>query len=240
MASTAPVPWQDLSEMKPYLAGGVLTDSAGAERAVHSASTSNNLTVLQHWFEQLKPARTLEIGLAFGASATLLLTLHRQLGHQRICHHAVDPFQRTDWGGCGVRHLEDAGLAPLFKLHEELSCFALPKLCESAERFGLIYIDGSHLFEDVLVDFYFCHRLLEQGGIIAFDDSACGHVRKVVSFIRTNLAGTYTEHSPYEITARKWPRLKRTVARWTNRQQLTLFQKIAEPKRDWDTPFVEF
>jgi len=234
------MPWQDLPEMKPFLPGGRLQDTAGGSREVHSASTSNNLAVLQHWFQKLNPARTLEIGLAFGASATLLLALHRQVGHNGVCHHAIDPFQRTDWGGCALKHLEAEGLADCFVHHEALSCFALPKLHESGERFGLIYVDGSHLFEDVMVDYYFANLLLETGGVIAFDDSSCGHVRKVVAFIRSNLGTSYEELSPYEVTAPQWPRLKQTVARWTNRQQLTVFRKVAAPARDWNTPFREF
>ena len=207
MPATPTQPWQELPEMKPFLPDGRLEDSAGTWREVHSASTSNNLAVLQHWFLQLEPARTLEIGLAFGASATLLLA---------------------------------EGLDERFALHEELSCFALPKLYQTGERFGLIYVDGSHLFEDVLVDFYFASLMLETGGIIAFDDSSCGHVLKVVAFIRSNLGSAYRELSPYEVTAPRWPRLKQKVARWTNRQQLTLFQKVAAPVRDWNTAFKDF
>ncbi|MDB6075987.1 MAG: O-methyltransferase family 3, partial [Verrucomicrobiaceae bacterium] len=234
------MPWQELPEMKPFLPGGRLVDAKGEQREVHSASTSNNLTVLQHWFQKLQPARTLEIGLAFGASATLLLALHRRVGHTGVCHHSVDPFQRTDWNGCALRHIGIEGLADLFAHHEALSCFALPKLHETSERFGLIYIDGSHLFEDVMVDFYFSNLLLEIGGVIAFDDSACGHVKKVTAFIRSNWSASYSELSPYEVTAPRWPRLKQTVARWTNRQQLTLFQKVEAPKRDWNTEFGDF
>ena len=240
MPATPTQPWQELPEMKPFLPDGRLEDSAGTWREVHSASTSNNLAVLQHWFLQLEPARTLEIGLAFGASATLLLALHRQAGHSGRCHHAIDPFQRTDWGACALRHLAAEGLNERFALHEELSCFALPKLYQTGERFGLIYVDGSHLFEDVLVDFYFASLMLETGGIIAFDDSSCGHVLKVVAFIRSNLGSAYRELSPYEVTAPRWPRLKQKVARWTNRQQLTLFQKVAAPVRDWNTAFKDF
>jgi predicted O-methyltransferase YrrM len=238
--STPYTGWQEMPEMKPFLPGGRLDDDEGKEQAVHSASTSNNLAVLEHWFRKLDPAQTLEIGLAFGASATLLLAMHRAAGRSGVCHHAIDPFQHRDWGGCALKHLERTGLRDHCKHHEALSCFALPALHQAGGRFGLIYVDGSHLFEDVFVDFYFCSLLLETGGVIAFDDSACGHVRKVVSFIRRNLAASYQELSPYAVTAPQWPRLKHAVARWTHRQQLTLFQKMAAPERNWDTPFTNF
>lgn len=240
--TTAPSqPWRQMPEMQPFLPGGRLEDEHGTVREVHSASTSNNLEVLRHWFEKLQPRQTLEIGLAFGASATLLLALHRAAGHAGICHHAIDPFQKSDWGSCALKHLESHSLFDRLHHHEQRSCFALPKLAEAGERFGLIYVDGSHLFEDVMVDFYFSHLLLEEGGIIAFDDSACGHVRKVVRFIRRNLGAAYEELSPYEVTAPRWPRLKQHVARLTGKQQLTLFRKLQDaPVRDWGTGFVEF
>lgn len=233
--------WRRMPEMQPFLPGGRLEDENGVAREVHSASTSNNLEVLRHWFEKLLPRQTLEIGLAFGASATLLLALHRQAGHTGLCHHAIDPFQKGEWGSCALKHVEREGLAGRLHHHEQLSCFALPKLAEAGERFGLIYVDGSHLFEDVMVDFYFSHRLLEEGGVIAFDDSSCGHVRKVLRFIRRNLGAAYEELSPYEVTAPRWPRLKQQAARLTGRQQLTLFRKrTGAPVRDWGTPFTNF
>ncbi len=230
-----------MPEMQPYLPGGRLEDETGAWREVHSTSTSNNLEVLRHWFLQLQPRQTLEIGLAFGASATLLLALHREAGHGGICHHAIDPFQRSGWGSCALKHLRHEGLAGRLRHHELPSCFALPQLAQAGERFGLVYVDGSHLFEDVMVDFYFASLLLEDGGLIAFDDSSCGHVRKVVRFIRANLGAAYEELSPYEVTAPRWPRLKQRVARLTGRQQLTLFRKRkGAPVRDWSTGFVNF
>jgi hypothetical protein len=37
-------------------------------------------------------------------------------------------------------------------------------MLEAEARFGLAYIDGSHLFEDVFVDAYYVTRSVEQGG----------------------------------------------------------------------------
>src|SRR5437867_2217303 len=67
------------------------------------------------------------------------------------------------------------------------SAYELPKLAAAGARFGLVYVDGSHLFEDVFVDAYFTIRLLDEHGVVAFDDSANRHVAKVVRFLRTNV-----------------------------------------------------
>ena len=54
-------------------------------------------------------------------------------------------------------------------------------------KFQLIYIDGSHRFEDVFCDFYFVRYLLAVGGYVMFDDSSDSEVAKVVRFVRKNL-----------------------------------------------------
>ena len=59
----------------------------------------------------------------------------------------------------------------------------LLRLVEKGEQFGLVYVDGSHIFEDVFVDAYFGSRLLAEQGIIAFDDCRDLHVLKVIKFI---------------------------------------------------------
>ena len=67
---------------------------------------------------------------------------------------------------------------------EECSALELPKLMKQGARFDLVYIDGSHLFEDVFIDAYFVARLLTQGGVVVFDDSTNPHIAKVLRFLR--------------------------------------------------------
>jgi methyltransferase family protein len=69
----------------------------------------------------------------------------------------------------------------------------LPRLVEENEQFDLVYIDGSHLFEDVFIDTYYTGRLLSQGGVVAFDDCGDPHVRKVLAFLRSNLGDSFEE-----------------------------------------------
>jgi len=63
---------------------------------------------------------------------------------------------------------------------------ALPRLCAEGERFDFVFIDGRHLFDCVLVDFFYVDRLLEVGGYVALDDLWMPAVRKVKSFILRN------------------------------------------------------
>jgi predicted O-methyltransferase YrrM len=232
--------WMTLPAMQPYVQGLTIPAESGDPRVPHSCSTHNNLTVLAHYFANLNPQHTLEIGLGFGASAALLLSLHQHAGGLDRRHHAIDPFQKDLWGNAALLHLKHTGLAANFTFHDQFSALVLPKMVENSEQFSLIYIDGSHIFEDVFVDFYFCHRLLAIGGVLAFDDSSCAHIAKVLAFIRSNMASDYVEHSPYSITAPRVSWLKRIAARVLGRQQLTIFMKVAETKRNWATNLMPF
>lgn len=57
----------------------------------------------------------------------------------------------------------------LIKLHGE-SYFELANLIINKKEFDLIYIDGSHIAKDVIVDACLCFKLLKKDGIIIFDD----------------------------------------------------------------------
>ena len=102
---------------------------------------------------------------------------------------ALDPFASTVWDDVGVLAVEAAGLSSYLDLRTEFSSQALPRMIDNGDRFDFIYVDGSHLFEDVFVDAYFGLRLLSENGIIAFDDSTDPHVAKVLRFIRRNAPG---------------------------------------------------
>lgn len=70
---------------------------------------------------------------------------------------------------------------------------------QSGREIDTVYVDGSHLFEDVFIDFYYSCRLLKEEGYILFDDSTDEHVKKVLGFIRSNMKDHLQEIdlSPY-------------------------------------------
>ena len=207
-----------------------------------AASTANNLLLLDALMEKFRPKSTLEIGLAAGASAMLLCQCHKSLGRAGQKQHiAIDPFQTTvtDWDSAGLMAMERAGLADYLDFHEGPSAFELPKLHARGQRFGLIYVDGSHLFENVFVDAYFGTRLLEPDGIVAFDDCSNSHVATVIRFLRSNCPGlreinlnnyrTHPRHPLFYESARRLGRL-----------QMVAFQKIGGMDRPWDSELKPF
>jgi hypothetical protein len=220
---------------------GEITGRSGTIRKVAGMSTLNNMVTLRNLFLEIKPRRTLEIGFAFGGSALLFTASYRDAGLQPCHQHtAIDPYQESVWDDAGLIAVESAGLREYLDFRSALSSVALPHLIADAVTFDLIYIDGSHLFEDVFVDFYFSTRLLADGGVVAFDDSNDPHVKKVLRFVRANCGFAYesVDLGPYR--ADKGASLRYAAAKALGRTQLTAFRKIGPSTREWNSMFRNF
>jgi hypothetical protein len=74
------------------------------------------------------------------------------------------------------------------RLIEAPSYRALAELEGSGQRIEFAFIDGWHTFDFTLVDFFFIDRMLNVGGVVAFDDASWPAIRKVCRFVKTNLA----------------------------------------------------
>ena len=215
-----------------------LVGKTGKKVSTRGFSTLNNLWVLSCLFDEIKPSQTLEVGMALGASATLFSSLHKKQ-HLDVegSHHAIDPFQTEHYDNCTPRFLEENGLGDVTVLHEKLSSLVLPSLVEQGLKFGLMYIDGSHLFEDTFIDFYYSAILCEVGGCIALDDCRDSHGLKLVRFVRTNLQDFFEEVSPYnyQLGSKAKRMLKEIVFKPLGQQQMVVFRKKREGGRDWNT-----
>jgi predicted O-methyltransferase YrrM len=223
-----------------YSAERLVTPS-GREIAGGRGSSVNNLVVLRNLFQNLRPRRTMEVGLAYGASCLVFAASHKEAGAKPASQHvAVDPFQTSQWEKFGLLAVERAGLGGYVELREEMSGFQLPKMLQGGEQFELIYVDGSHIFEDVFVDAYYATRLLSEGGVIAFDDCRDAHVLKVVQFIRRNLRSSLEELdlSPYRADQGKSAKYR--LARFAGRTQMTAFRRVGAITRAWNAPFHNF
>lgn len=223
---------------KPFVLG-----RTGRQISTAPNSSENNIRILTALVDALRPERTLEVGLALGCSALAIADRHRAANATPTGQHvAIDPFQDSVWDDCGVLAIDAAGLAPYCSIVRDFSWKALPRLCESGMDFGLLYIDGSHLFEDVFLDFFYCARLVSLGGVVLFDDASDRHVAKVVRFVRRNMRHAFREIDleAHRGTRSMSDRLKYRAARALGRTQMAAFERTGDPVRPWDSPFSPF
>jgi predicted O-methyltransferase YrrM len=186
-----------------------------------TSSTPNNLAVLHRLIDERKPTRTLEVGFAFGASALVFADGHQKMGHTGRCHTAIDAWEIEAWDSIGLKNLETAGLSEFLELKSELSSVALPKILHEGAKFDMIYVDGSHEFDDVFVDAYYAFRLLAPGGLVLFDDCTHAPVARVIDMLRNDARVKEFDLSPY----RDGSALKYKIGRALKRVQLRAFER---------------
>ncbi|WP_082960012.1 class I SAM-dependent methyltransferase [Mycobacterium sp. 852002-53434_SCH5985345] len=126
-------------------------------------------------FHRTDAVRILEIGSWEGRSSLFFLTYFAQ---GKLT--AVDTWAGSDeWHYNATPDLRDlearfdtnvsSGAGRVTK-RKGSSLTVLPQLISERQEFDLIYVDGSHLSDDAIVDGLNAWRLLKQGGIIIFDD----------------------------------------------------------------------
>jgi predicted O-methyltransferase YrrM len=143
---------------------------------------------IHNWIGEHQLSATLEIGLAYGASAVSIMSAHGGM------HTCVDPFQEQSYQNIGLKNLEAFGYQDRLIYYQDFSHNILPRLHAEGRKYDFIFIDGSHHFDNMFVDFYFANLLLSQNGYILFHDSWMRSTQLVVSYIRHNRSN-YAQNS---------------------------------------------
>jgi predicted O-methyltransferase YrrM len=228
------------SELAEIVASGRTTGESGRIfQDLGALSTLNNLRVLRAFMLQHRCERTLEVGLSFGGSALAIAATHRELHGAAVRQHtAIDPFQESLWDNSGVMALSRAGLSGYVEFRAKLSSVALAELVDEGRTFDLIYVDGSHRFDDVFVDAYFGLRLLSPNGVIFFDDSSTPDVAKVLRYVSTNW-GSWTAEIDLVPYRSGGSSLMYRLGRWMGRVQLRAFRRTGG-QHAWNAPLRPF
>jgi predicted O-methyltransferase YrrM len=159
-------------------------DAQGNAYAPTSSVTFETGALLYDFVRKVRPERTLEIGMAYGISTLFICQALRD--NDRGSHTAIDPLEEAEFRSVGLLNLDRAKLKHLVRLHEAPSHLVLPQFCMQNERFDFAFIDGRHVFDFVVVDFFYIDRLLPVNGHVAFDDLWMPAIRKAVSFVLRN------------------------------------------------------
>lgn len=140
---------------------------------------------LYHTVRELRPTTSLEIGMAWGFSSVAICSALRDNGGG--VNVIVDPYQTCHFEGVGIAALDTFGLASLAEVHEQRSDLFLPTFWQGRKnRIQFAFIDGDHRVDAVFVDFYYVDKLLDEGGIVVFDDHQFPSVRDVVKYAVKN------------------------------------------------------
>jgi predicted O-methyltransferase YrrM len=88
---------------------------------------------LREWVKREGATRTIEVGLGYGISALFICEGLLAGGKPDARHVAIDPYQSTRFGDCGLQFIEEAALGELVEHHPEESQIVLPRfLAEGA------------------------------------------------------------------------------------------------------------
>ena len=171
--------------LKDMFLRGTSKDLAGREVPCKPALTWPNVQALYKTISLYKPSNVLEVGMAFGTSSLAILSALKKLGQNgRLI--SIDPSQTTAFAAQGIINVQHAGLQDLHELIEECDFIALPTLLKQSKKFDFIYIDGWHTIDYVLLDIFYCDKLLKPGGIMAFNDCGWRAVHKALNFLKTH------------------------------------------------------
>jgi hypothetical protein len=180
----------------------------------------SEVALLSHFCMDCPTPLSLEVGFGMGSSATAILGTLALRG-KRFEHLIFDPGGLGDGRGLIVADYLEHEFRKQFQWLRQPSEIGLAKvLAERGKRCaGLIFIDGSHRFENVMTDFTLADRLCCKGGHIVFDDAWFPAVETVVNYITANRPDYVVAHLPVE--------------------NCSVAQKVSRDRRKWDsfTPF---
>jgi predicted O-methyltransferase YrrM len=164
-----------------FATSSVIDDAGNAVR-LHGNISVAHANALYRTVLGLAPHAVIEIGMAFGVASLSIASALAEAanGGQLI---SIDPQQSRHWRNIGVLNLQRARLDGNHRLIERVDYLALPQLVNEQQTIGFAYVDGWHTFDYTLLDFFYLDKLLDPGGVIAFNDCALSSVRRVTRFV---------------------------------------------------------
>src|SRR5207248_5986427 len=115
---------------------------------------------LQNLVRQVRPKISLEVGLAYGISTLNICQALREVG--AIRHIVMDPYQEK-WKEIGLRNIRTAGYADLVDFRRQPAHEVLPELMKDGVTIDFAYLDGSKVFDFVLVNIFYLTRIMPVG-----------------------------------------------------------------------------
>lgn len=229
---------------------GCFLTTEGEKVKFHSETPKGQCEYIQKLILDHKLRKSIEIGMAHGLSTLAICeSINFNEGKR---HVAIDPFEITDWGGFGIKLIENSNYFNMLDFKERHCYEALSELIVNDERFDFAYIDSVKQFDWIIADFFLIDKLLEVDGIIVLDDVSWPGIRKVTRFISRlphyKVVDQFPENKPS-----KRKQLLKKIFNYLPKNQLIIrndlidtdfdlsincrsvaFQKIGNDDRNWD------
>jgi len=138
--------------------------------------------ILKDYIHKYNCKKILEVGMADGMSTIAILEALNGEGSLT----SIDPYQSTFWSNNGIKNIKNLNLDKNHTLIQNFDYVALPELLSKGEKYDLIFIDGSHIFDNVIHNNFYCDMLLKVGGILINDDMWMPAIKKAYSYIEKN------------------------------------------------------
>jgi predicted O-methyltransferase YrrM len=188
-----------------------------------SGLTTDDCIYLYNFISNKNIFNVLEIGMADGMSTIAImksLLENSNKMNKAISLTSIDPYQKKYWNNNGVNNLKKFNIDEFHTLIEVPDYLALPKLIEEGKKYDLIFIDGQHTFDHVLLNNFYADILLNKTGHIINDDFWMPSIKKVHEYISNN-------YNHFEISDEKYDRFG------------PIYKKIANKNIPWNS-FTNF
>jgi predicted O-methyltransferase YrrM len=163
----------------------------GPERDFETVTVSQpDCDLLRDLLVSERVERIVEVGLAYASSALAIGEALVTVDAPDPRHVIIDPFQRSGWSNVGWDLLCSAGLDSIATLIDDWSSIALPRLLTEGFVADAAFVDGSHRFHEVFLDFYFLRKIVRPGGVIVIDDNWIPSIRAAAHYYEQNLGWT--------------------------------------------------
>lgn len=171
--------------LRQILSTGFVTDAHGRQRPLYAGISATHAAILYKAVLKFRPKRVVEIGMCFGISTLSILTALQELneGGRLI---SIDPLEDGYEKEIGLLNVRRAGLDSHHQFIGQPSYKALPELLKQGLAMDFGYVDGNHVFDHALLDFFYLDKMTAPGGVIAFNDCGWRSIHHVIQFVQTH------------------------------------------------------
>jgi predicted O-methyltransferase YrrM len=173
--------------VEEILRSGKVTTHDGRVVAVHSHIPRDECELLYRQVAATRATEAIEVGMGFGISALCLCDALSKAPSQTAKRPHLVIIDLENWGpGIGLQQVRSAGFGDMVEFHHGASQAVLPQLAAKGYRVQFAFIDGRHTFDHALIDFFYVDQLMENGGVVVFDDVGFQAINAVVRFVLAN------------------------------------------------------